>query len=280
MITRISAVVSAGILGFMTTSADAGSILLTTFDFGPTVYNEMEAALEANGHTVDQVDARTGGNIANALSSGSYDQVFLYDLTSSRYVNDADLNAMADFYNQHPSMVQDSRSYGLINTSPSLKPVEWQLINNVADAFDDFGGGLWIGTDHDPTWTRNANPLLSLLGFNTITGSFSQAVNTNDPESILLDGITTTDLWAQGASVGSVSLGIQPNGTDMRFHFGHDSSTFGAIPYISASFGTFEAPNEPPRPPMPPEGVIPLPATAWLMLAGIGGLASLRRKKS
>lgn len=260
-------------------AANASSILLTEFDFGPTVYDEMETALESDGFTVDRVNARTGGNIANALMSGNYSQVFLYDLTSTRYINQADIDAIAAFWSTRQSLVLDSRSYGLINTTPALKPVEQQLIRNVAAQLDANGGGLWIGTDHNPTWTQNANPVLSKLGFNEVTGSFSQAVNSFDPNSVLLGNITPSDLWAQGASVGQVSLGIQPNGIDMRFHFGHSSPQSGAIPYISASFGNFTAPDEPPRPPQPPVNPIPLPAAAWMLLGGLGALFGVGRKR-
>lgn len=274
----VNLTLAAALLG--ASAANASSILLTEFDFGPTVYLEMEAALESDGFTVDRVDGRTGGNIANALQSGNYSQVFLFDLTSSRYVNQADIDAIADFWSTRQSLVLDSRSYGLINTAPALKSVEQQLIRNVAAQLDANGGGLWIGTDHNPTWTQNANPVLSELGFNTVTGSFSQPVNSFDPNSVLLDNITPSDLWAQGASVGQVSLGIQPNGIDMRFHFGHSSSQFGAIPYISASFGNFTAPNEPPRPPVnPPVSAIPLPAAAWMLLGGLGALFGVARKR-
>ena len=33
-------------------------------------------------------------------------------------------------------------------------------------------------------------------------------------------------------------------------------------------------------PPPPPPGVIPLPAAGWMMIAGLGGLAALRRRKA
>lgn len=250
----------------------AASVLLTQFDFTEAGYGQIKTALEAKGHTVDIVDAKTGGSIATALASGNYSQVYLYDLTSQRYINQDDIDAIDDFFATHKSIVQDSRSYGYYFQGTNASEVA--LIQNIAAEFETRGGGLWVGTDHDPLWTNNANPVLTALGFNPITGSYGDAVNSFDPASVLLTGVMTTDLWAAGQTVGSVSLGIQPNGIDMRFHFGHSSPARGAIPYISASFGAFVAPDED-RP-----SAVPVPAAGALLLTGLLGMLGLRRRKS
>lgn len=259
-------------------SANAASVLLTQFDFGPSGYSEITAALEAKGHTVSLVDARTGGAIATALAADDYDLLFLYDLTATRYVNNVDIDAISEFFDAHENIVQDARSYGYYFQGTNAS--EMALIQNIAEELEVRGGGLWVGTDHDPDWTQNANPVLAALGFNTISGLHSEAVNSFDPDSPLLDGVTVTDLWAQGQSVGHVSLGIQPNGIDMRFHVGHSSPASGAIPYISASFGKFVAPDEEdPHYPDNPSPV-PLPAGAVLLLSALGVVGGLRRKRS
>ena len=266
---------AAGLLA-LAGQAQAGAILLTEFDYGPVAYTDMKNNLEADGHTVTIVNARTGGNVAAALDMGSYDQVFFWDLTSTAYLNGDDYNALSGFFDMHKNIVLDSRSYGHYFQGNNASEV--QLLQNIASEFDSRGGGLWIGTDHDPDWTRNANPLLSMMGFETITGSYSQDVNNYDPASILLDGVNVDELWAEGASVGAVPLGIQPNGLDMRFHFGHSSPAYGAIPYISASFGDYVAPDEDPDDHEPP---VDLPAPSALMLGALSlfGLVSSRRRR-
>lgn len=248
--------------------ARGASILITQFEYSG--YAEMKANLEAAGHTVDIVDARTGGNVAAALGSGSYSQVFLWDLTASLYLNAADVSALGSFFSAHKNLVVDGRSYGY-HFQPN-QASEVALLRNIASAFDARGGGVWVGTDHDPDWTHNGNAFLSAIGVNPVTGIYSDPVNTQDPASILLTGVTATDLWGGGQSIGRAPLGIQPNGMDMRFHFGHDSAARGSIPYITASFGTFQAPNEPPR------GEIPEPSTFALFGAGLIGLAAVRRR--
>lgn len=256
----------------------AGSILLTEFDYGPTAYTDMKSNLEADGHTVTIVNAKIAGNLALALTGNSYDSLFVWDLTATRYLDQSDLDAVEDFYGDHSSLVLDSRSYGYYFQGNQASEVN--LLQNVASTLDSFGGGLWIGTDHDPDWTLNANPILSQLGFDTITGSHSDAVNDYDPASVLLVDVTVSELWASGASVGNVSLGIQPNGVDMRFHVGHSSPAAGAIPYISASFGNYIAPDEDPDDhnngnPVPEPS---LPALLGLALASVFATRKVARK--
>lgn len=245
--------------------ASAGTILLTQFDYSG--YTEMKANLEADGHTVNIVDARTGGNVAAALGATAYDQVFLWDLTSSLYLNAADISAISSFWNPSKGIVVDTRSYGY-HFQPN-QASEVALLQNVAEALDLSGGGIWVGSDHDPSWTMNANPVLAALGFDTITGSYSDPVNFADPSSFLLDGVTPTDLWGGGASVGQAPIGTQPNGVEMFIHFGHTRADGSILPYISASFDL-----EGPQPPTD----VPEPGMLGLLGLGLVGLTLARKK--
>jgi len=247
-------------------------ILITEYDYSG--YTTMKSNLEAAGHTVDIVNAKVSGNISAALATGLYSQVFLWDLTSSSYLGGSDLTSLVSFFNSHKNVVVDTRSYGYhfqgTNTS------EVALLQNVASQFAARGGGVWVGTDHDPAWTRNGNAFLGAAGFGLVTGSYSDPVNLSDPASVLLSGVTTTALWGGGASIGRAPLGIQANGLDMRFHFGHDAPN-NVIPYITASFGDFITPNEDPNNHTP---TVPEPGTFGLL--GLGMLIMgfiVRRKK-
>jgi hypothetical protein len=260
-------------------SASAGAFLLTEFEYGPTVYADMKTNLEAAGNTVDIVNANTGGSLATALGAKSYDSVFFWDLSGSPHINGDDISAMSTFFGSHKNTVIDSRSYGYYYQGNQSSEVA--LLQNVATQFNARGGGIWFGTDHDPAWTYNANPILAALGFETVSGSYGDPVNDYDPASVLLAGVTASQLWAAGQTVGKVSLGIQPNGLDMRYHFGHSSAQSGAIPYISANFGTYITDEEDPddhNP--PPDGSVPEPGGLSLIGAGLLGLMAMRRRKS
>jgi hypothetical protein len=252
-------------------AAESSSILITKFDFDDSnnAYGNMEATLEAAGHTATVVDSRTGGTLATTLALGGWDQVFLFDLTSQLYLNAADTTALAAFHATHSGLVVDTRSYG--NYFQGTQTSEVNLLQNVADTFVLTGGGVWVGTDHDPDWTKNGNAFLAAAGYNTITGLHSEPVNVADPTSVLLAGVTPTELWGGGASIGRAPVGLQPNGDTLFMHFGHQRTDGSIIPYISASFD-IRGPDPDPTP-------IPEPAT--LSLFGLGLVtAAYRRRRS
>jgi hypothetical protein len=249
---------------FVTCSANAGNILLTQFDY--TGYQAMKTNLEADGHTVDIVNAKIQGNLANALTNNKYDQVFLWDLTSTPYLGTQDINAISNFWNTSKGIVVDTRSYGY-HFQPNQSS-EVALLQNVAKNLDLSGGGLWVGTDHIG-WTNNANPVLSALGFNTVTGSYSSPVNFADPSSVLLDGVTPSDLWGGGASVGQAPIGIQPNGLEMFIHFGNIGNNNTVLPYISANFDLQG----------PVVSAVPVPASVWLFGPVLAGFIGLRKRR-
>ena len=245
---------------FTAGAAQAADILIAYIGADSSSVATMQANLAADGHVVDTVNAATPGSLATALSAETYDEVFLWDVTTTPLLNQDDVDALAAFWNAHPGLVIDTRSYGYL--FQPTNPSEIALLQNVANVFVQTGGGVWVGTDHD-SWAQNGNLFLSGIGVNPITGSFSDAVNYADPSSVLLDGVTPAELWGAGASVGQAPFGVQPNGVEMFIHFGHIRTDESILPYISASF-----PLEGPQP-RPPSTAVPVPAL------GVWGLAIL-----
>lgn len=256
----------------LSTQAQAGKILLTEFDFavngGVNVYQQMAAKLTAAGHTVTIVNAKVAGNVAAALSADSYDQVYLWDLTSTGYLGGSDLTALASFWQANKGLVVDTRSYGYYFQGANASEVA--LLGNVASQLDKAGGGVWVGTDHDSQWTRNGNPFLAAIGVSEVTGSFGNAVNYADPSSVLLAGVTPTELWAAGQTVGRAPIGVQANGITMYIHFGHQNGDT-ILPYISASF--------PLRGVDPNPNPTPAPASVGLLGLGLVAMGWMRRRR-
>jgi len=245
-------------------SANAGTILLTKFEYSGG-HSEMATNLQSMGHTVDIVDTNGAGLLALALSAKQYDQVYIWDVSTTSFFNQADLNAIGNFWNPSKGIVVDTRSYGYYfqpnNTS------EKALLKNVATNLERSGGGLWIGSDHAPEWARNANSVLSHLGFSAIQGSYSNPVNYADPTSVLLNGVDPSQLWGGGNSVGKAPIGVQPNGVEMFIHFGNMNGG-NILPYISASFDL-----QGPTPSVNAPGTV-----ALFMLAGAALLMRQRRQ--
>jgi hypothetical protein len=252
-------------------SGSAASILVVGFDYttnneGDPTYPTFASILTGDGHTVTFVDGRTGGATATALGSGTYSQLYMFDLTESAYLDASDLAAITAFGAAHRGVVVDARSYGYYYQPSNAS--EQALLRNVATNLGLSGGGIWIGTDHDPDWTNNGNPVLAAIGLNPVTGVYSDPVNYADPTSVLLAGVTATDLWGGGQSIGRAPIGLQPDGRTMFIHFGHVPPTGGeTIPYISASFD-LRGPRE-----------VPEPATFATLLGGAGALWLWRRRR-
>ncbi|XQW83915.1 PEP-CTERM sorting domain-containing protein [Thalassotalea piscium] len=251
---------------FFAVNSYAGKILLTQFD-NNSGFQLMETNLENAGHTVDIIDATVTGNIASALNTGLYDQVFLWDLTSRLFLDSNDISALSNFWSTNMGIAIDTRSYG--HHFQGTDASEVALIQNIAHNLELSGGGLWIGSDHAPGWSHNSNALLSALGFDLITGQYSDPVNYADPTSVLLNGVTPADLWGGGESLGKAPVGLQSNGVEMFAHFGNTNGQ-STIPYISASFDLTG--------PVPTQSV-PEPTTLAIFAFGIMGLLSRRLSK-
>lgn len=266
----------------MATQLMAANILVVGVTSGfptetTTAVDAIGDPLGAGGHTVTKLVliGPTAGQVATALGAGSYDQLFIIDTGTSLLLDPADTAAIATFWNAHKGLVVDGRSYGYVFQPTNAS--EQALITNVASAFVLTGGGVWVGTDDAPTWAYNGNAVLSAIGANPVTGNYSLPVNSADPSSVLLAGVTPGDLWAAAGTVAAAPLGVQPNGVEMFMHFGNVTGAT-LTPYISASFPL----TGPPATAV--ASTLPVPANqpwalALLVMAVATGAARARRAR-
>jgi hypothetical protein len=122
---------------------------------------------------------------------------------------------------------------------------------------------LMIG-DVDAALTPN--PVARLGGANSISSFFS-------------DGTTTVSLFIEEGSPADGDLDSLSVDDVLSLINTGEFNLFGSIAGESFFIGG-EPGNATARPHVPDSQVIPLPAAGWLMLAGLGGLAALRRRAS
>lgn len=227
----------------MLMSVSAERILVTKFNNGASYWAQaIPDHLQSLGYTVDVVNITAGGQLATALGTQNYSQVYLYDHLSTLYLNSTDTSALANFFNNHRSLVIDTRSYGF-NVYPS-DTNQKRFLQNIAAEFSTYGGGVWVGVDHATSWTNNGNAFLSAINVNPVTGSYSGAITQYNASSPLFTGVTPTSLWT--GSISNAPTGLQPNGLTLQSLAGSStvvyvSGVFNPVPEVSTFVSLFIA---------------------------------------
>jgi hypothetical protein len=198
------------------------NILVITYD-GNGTWAPQSLTLHANvvalGYNVTHLLNPACGAVGAALP-GAFQQVWLFDANNFNQICAADAAAIAAWYaaNSQGNIVVDARSYGSAYTPAAELP----LTANYAHEFSLRCGGLWIGTDHDPAWTNNGNPVLTAIGYGTVTGIHSAVtVGTPVPAHVLLNSPNVINLASVHAfaSPGVPPTGVQPDGTNLQVLF-------------------------------------------------------------
>ncbi|NUQ53656.1 MAG: hypothetical protein HUU19_13285 [Phycisphaerales bacterium] len=199
----------------MAGSALAGNTVVITYDggFGASVNNVYNAVAVADPFATHLYNPAPGA-VAAYMGSNTVDNLFIFDITASNMMGASDAAAVGAWYNSSKSAVIDGRSYGVYFNGNSTSSDEGTYIQNTANWFQNNGGGLWIGTDHNPDWTNNGNQYLAAAGFMQIIDIETGAA-TGFNASPLYAGVTVAGLdWSgSGWSVGHTPVGLQPNGT-------------------------------------------------------------------
>ncbi|MCC6969631.1 MAG: hypothetical protein IT434_05360 [Phycisphaerales bacterium] len=237
-------------------SALAGNTVVITYDggFGAQVNNVFNA-VQAVDPLATHLYNPAPGVVAAYMGSNSVDNLFIFDITASNMMGGSDAAAVGAWYNSSKSAVIDGRSYGVYFNGTSLASDESKYIQNTANWFQNNGGGLWIGTDHNPDWTNNGNQYLAAAGFMQIIDIETGAATGFNP-SPLYAGVTVSGLdWSgSGWSVGHTPVGLQPNG-------------------VMLSNILYAGPGDP----MISTSLVPAPGAAGAL--ALVGIAALRRRR-
>ncbi|MCP5111310.1 MAG: PEP-CTERM sorting domain-containing protein [bacterium] len=186
----------------------------------PSLGTDLENTLSAFGLTTTTLYP-AAGDVAAELAANSYDQIYIMDMPGYGGLppmpSAADVAAVDTWHQAHPSVILMGTAGGI---DASNDVAQHRFAENVAQNFDSFGGGLFVGADHAPYNVEYVNEYLGGLGYDLFTGIHGDGAVTgpagsswyNAPNTIL----TSTMWWGTGApahwSVAAAPYGLQPNG--------------------------------------------------------------------
>lgn len=195
-------------------TAEAGNVLMVNISGG---YNgdaaNIHQTLISAGATTTYVNLTADGQAADALGAGSFDQIWVFDLSTGADNYPTDYSAIADWYNNRPSneVICDSRM--LSSYWAGRWPTEGTALTaNYYQNIDNRGGGLVLGTDHAP-YQGGINEINALIGLELFEGTFNLATIPVDTANPLMN--TPNDMGptlSDDSSPGQTPYGIQPNG--------------------------------------------------------------------
>ena len=265
---------------------------------------ELSGYLSSAGHNVDTF--YLGTTAASGINYSSYDQVWVYDLSTgsdNTSTLTSNYSAIANWFDSAShDLIVDGRILSSSTYASSYSGGSYPAwIQNYASALDARSGGLVLGTDHN-VFTSGINSVNSLINIDPFTGNFQQEPYQAivDQASPLFSAGGTHDCVERGgitfeassrciwdhSSTSFVPTGQQTNTdiflTPVAYHGAISSGNFDnayaqaavATTMGSITFGTCGGPNQDPC-----SSDIPVPSPLALLGLGLAAIGLTRKKK-
>lgn len=194
---------------------------------GVNMYNELSAyAATYHGQAggVDYVLLDVNGEVATLLAQNTYEQIWVYDLSTGADAYPTDYAAIKTWYDAAPikEVICDGRflsSFWNGRSTGEGRKVTANYYYNLAIR----GGGLVLATDHNDYANVGMNNLANLLGFNNFVGNFGGSFPLDAGHPLSTEPHILESLF-NDSSTGQAPFGLQPNGRTLRtigYHSGN-----------------------------------------------------------
>lgn len=184
-----------------------------------------------------------GGQVISALAADTYEQIWVYDLSSGTDNYPNDYNAIRDWYNALPvkEIICDGRWISSF-WSGRYSNEGRKLTENYYTAFKTAGSGLLLATDHNAFSTRGINDINALIGLNGFSGNFPDQPFPLDQGHPLSTTPNILLSLFNNSTTGQAPFGAQPGGRTLQtlgYHSGN-ATTPGISTTISGGLLNFE----------------------------------------
>ena len=194
---------------------------------GVNMYNELNTYVTATHGVAGQVDyilLNADGLVSAALATNTYEQIWVYDLSTGTDNYPTDYAAIRNWYNQAPlkEVICDGRflsSFWFGRSGGEGRLVTQNYYYNLMIR----GGGIVLATDHNDFANAGMNVLANLLGIGNFIGNFGGAFPLDAGHPLTSEPNVITAL-TNDSSTSQVPFGLQPGGRTLRtigYHTGN-----------------------------------------------------------
>jgi hypothetical protein len=196
---------------------------------GVNMYNELNTYATAYHNNtpglVEYVLLDVNGEVAALLSQNTYEQIWVYDLSTDADAYPTDYAAIDAWYDAAPlkEVICDGRF--LSSFWRGRNTTEGRLLT--ANYYKNLvlrGGGIVLATDHNAFANAGMNILANTLGFGNFTGNFGGSFPLDVGHPLTSNPNVLTAL-SNDSTTGQAPFGLQPGGRTLRTIGYHSGNT-------------------------------------------------------